>query len=241
MTAPGGPVAIMAVDPGGVTGVARGIFGPGMEAGVRDALREGVGVETWEVRGDYRVQSWELAAEFDEWTRGLVSDGVYDNWVDVGAGASLVVESFRLRTANVDLDPVMVMSGFLCLLVPRVAGVEGVLSLPGVGGAEGLFAHGVPVHLQEPADAMRFATNARLKEWGVQRLCGGRPFGKPISEHRRDAFRHLCFRLGKAMGGLVDTRPAPGGLRDGGFRTPGTRRGWAGQPGRPTRGRAGAR
>lgn len=229
MTGVGGPVAIMAVDPGGVTGVARGIFGPGMEAGLRDALREGVGVETWEVRGDYRVQSWELAAEFDEWTSGLLADGVFDNWVDVGAGAALCVESFRLRTANVDLDPVMVMCGMLVLLVPRVAGVEGVLSLPGVGGAEGLYAHGVPVHLQEPADAMRFATNARLREWKVPNAM----FGRPMSEHRRDAFRHLCFRLGVAMGGLVGTRD----LRDGGFRTPGTRRSWAGT-GRPSRRRA---
>jgi hypothetical protein len=195
--------AIMAVDPGKTTGVARGLFGPGMEAGLRDALREGVDVETWEVAGDYRVQAWELAAEFSDWCDGLLGSGVFNHWEELRQGTSLVVESFRLRTQNVDLDPVMVMCGLLVLLVPREAGLRGVTSLPGRHGAGTLYAHGVPVHLQEPADAKRLATNARLKEWGVPRGM----FGRPISEHRRDAYRHLCLRLAKAMGGLVDTRP----------------------------------
>lgn len=194
-------IAIMAVDPGRVTGVARGMFGPGMEAGMRDALREGVGVETWEVEGDYRVQSWELAAEFGAWVDELAGDG----WKVDSGDVALVVEDFQLRTQNVDLDPVMVMCGFLCLLVPRAAGLEGRLSLPAGGGGAGrqMYARGVPVALQQPADAMRFATNTRLREWGVAR---GGLWGRPISEHRRDAYRHMCFRLAVAMEGLVATR-----------------------------------
>lgn len=240
MTGVGGPVAIMAVDPGGRTGVARGIFGPGMEAGLRDALREGVGVETWVVEGDYRVQSWELAAEFLEWCDGLVEDGVFDNRVDMAAGTSLVVEDFQLRTQNVDLDPVMVMCGMLCLLVPRAAGLEGRLSLPAGSGGSGaqLYAHGVGVHLQQPADAMRFATNERLKEWGIGQARARQLFGKPQVDHRKDAFRHLCFRLARRMGGLVDTR-----FREGGYRTPGTARSWGAgtRPGTRQAGPAGRR
>jgi hypothetical protein len=177
---------------------------------VRDALREGVGVETWEVTGDYRVQSWELAAEFSDWVEGLVADGVYTSWVEMCEHTALVVESFRLRTRNVDLDPVMVMCGFMVLLVPREAGLQGVTSLSGRAGPGGaLYARGVPVHLQEPADAMRFATNQRLRDWKVRRGL----FGRPLSEHRRDAYRHLCLRLAVAMGGLVETRPRSGGGR----------------------------
>jgi hypothetical protein len=179
---------------------------------VRDALREGVGVETWEVTGDYRVQAWELAAEFHEWSSGLVGlqgGGVYEGWGEMTEHTSLCVEAFRLRTRNVDLDPVMVMCGMLVLLVPRSAGLDGRLSNVAIGGYRGVYAQGVPVHLQEPADAMRFATNARLKEWGVRRGM----FGRPISEHRRDAYRHLCLRLAVAMGGLVETRPRSGGGR----------------------------
>lgn len=197
----GGPVAIMAVDPGRVTGVARGVFGPGMEAGIGDALREGVGVETWEVDGggDYRVQAWELAAEFIDWCEGLVEDGVFSTHDEMWAGTHLCVESFRLRTKNVDLDPVMVSSGLLVLLVPRAAGLQGEV---GGGGGLGSYAAGAAVHLQEPADAMRLATNERLHGWGVGRVG---LFGRPISEHRRDAFRHLCLRLAVCMGGLVET------------------------------------
>src|SRR5262245_47065849 len=113
-------IAIMAIDPGRVTGVARGLFGPGTEAGMRDALASAVGLETWEVDGPAPVQAWELVAEFQEWMEGLVRGGTVGAG-EVGESVWLCIEDFRLRTQNVDLDPVLVLGGVTTLLVPRVA------------------------------------------------------------------------------------------------------------------------
>ena len=207
--------------------MARGIFGPGMEAGVRDACRNAVELESWEVEGLHTVQAWELASEFAEWVQGLVNVGV----VEVGrvdSSVCLCVEAFRLRTQNVDLDPVMVTAGLTTLLVPRAAGLVGQQSVTGVAGlvGGGAYALGAEVAFQEPADAKRVATNDRLKEWLPRGGAG--MFGKPISEHRRDAMRHLLLRLVKAMGGLVESGGA-GADRDRflmTFRT-GSQRAWA--------------
>lgn len=199
-------LAIMAIDPGKVTGVARGIFGPGMEAGLSDALRNAVELETWEVEGSAPVQCWELVAEFYEWVTGLVASHTVDPGA-VGEEVVLCVEDFRLRTQNVDLDPVLIMGGLTTLLVPRAAGIRGELGVTGVGGlvGGGAYALGAQVVFQQPADAKRFATAERLREWGVGKGRARSMFGRPQSEHRKDAFRHLCFRLGVAMGGLVGT------------------------------------
>jgi hypothetical protein len=207
-------IAIMAIDPGKTTGVARGVFGPGMEAGLRDALRNAVELETWEVEGSAPVQAWELVAELQEWVQGLVDQGV----VAVGELnelVSLVVEDFRLRTQNVDLDPVLVIGGLTTLLVPRVAGLRGEVGVSGVGGVlgGGAYAFGVGVKFQQPADAFRFATRERMEDWLPRRRLlrlwgGGRGAGGGrASDHRKAAFQHLCLRLGEACGGLVSVAP----------------------------------
>ena len=125
-----------------------------------------VDLETWEVEGTAPVQSWELVAESTTGPRGWCGMGW---WVPVSRGVCvLVVEHFRLRTQNVDLDPVLVMGGVTTLLVPRVAGVAGALGTSGVAGlvGGGAYALGATVAFQQPADAMRFATNDRAEGVG---------------------------------------------------------------------------
>jgi hypothetical protein len=223
-------IAIMAIDPGKVTGVARGIFGPGMEAGIKDAVRNAVELETWEVEGPHPVQCWELCAEFQDWVTGLVHSG-WCNASEIGERVCLVVEDFRLRTQNVDLDPVLIMGGLTTLLVPRAAGLRGEIGLTGQGGVGmGAYAFGAKVVFQQPADAMRFATAERLREWKVATGSRRGVFGKPISAHRRDAMRHLLFRLGVAMseaGGAVSVRAAPLGSAANPVVRKGRTRSWA--------------
>lgn len=230
-------IAIMAIDPGKTTGVARGIFGPGMEGTMRDAFANAVELETWEVEGPHPVQAWELVGEFYDWVTGLVEGGTVEPG-EVGESVVLAIEDFRLRTQNVDLDPVLVLGGVTTLLVPRAAGVDGALGTSGVGGlvGGGAYALGTQVVFQQPADAMRFATGDRLTEWvgrvRTLRLCGGgrgRGGGK-VSEHRRDALRHLAFRLGVVMsarGGSVSVRAAPLGSTENPVVRRGRQRSWA--------------
>lgn len=175
-------IAIMAMDPGRTTGMARGMFGPGMEAGVADAVVNAVEFETWEVDGPCVLQAWEIAHEFHDWARGLIADGWSPKEI------VFAYEDFQLRTQNVDLSPVMVWSAVEALMVPGRSGRRG--SLDG-------FALRCVVRKQQPADAMRVATGARLREWGL--------WERGVSEHRRDATRHLALVLLKAMGGLMST------------------------------------
>lgn len=227
----------MAIDPGKVSGVARGIFSVGMEAGIKDALMGVVELETWEVEGTAPVQCWELVSEFHDWVYGLVASGTVDA-SRVDEEVCLVVEDFRLRQSNVDLDPVLIIGGLTTLLVPRSAGLNGVLGTGGdsVGSLSGTYALGATVAFQQPADAFRFATADRLAEWmpggrgAVLRLCGGGRGrgGGSVSEHRRDAFRHLLFRLGVEMGGVVGTRAAPLGSTSNPVVRKGQQRAWAG-------------
>jgi hypothetical protein len=175
-------IAIMAMDPGRTTGMARGLFGPGMEAGVADAFDNVVDFETWDVTGPCVLQAWEIAHEFHEWASGLLADGWSADEI------ALVYEDFQLRTQNVDLSPVMVWSGVDALLVPGRSGRAGTL--------DG-YALGCDVTPQQPADIKRVCTGARLREWGC--------WERGISEHRRDATRHVCLRLLRAMGGLMST------------------------------------
>jgi hypothetical protein len=97
-----------------------------------------------------------------------------------------------------------------------------------VGG--GAYALGAGVFFQQPADAMRFATAERLKEWKVGVGARRGLFGRPISEHRRDAMRHLLFRLGVVMsarGGAVSMKAAPLGSAENPVVRRGRQRAWA--------------
>lgn len=97
--------AVFAVDPGGVTGCAHGLFEA--RPTVRECLQDGGEVAAFEVEGDSIVQSHEIRDVFLDWSHGLTRDGFE---------VHLVFESFNLRTQHADLSPVEVIAGVRTLL-----------------------------------------------------------------------------------------------------------------------------
>lgn len=85
----------------------------------------------------------------------------------------LIIEDFALRQRSAELSPIEVTYGLLTLL----------------RGEDGEWRHGAPV--KQMPSTKSYATNDRLKDWGVW-IIG--------SEHSRDAVRHLCAYLSKALG-----------------------------------------
>jgi hypothetical protein len=186
--------AVLAVDPGGITGVAYGELM--LLPTVRDTLRESAAaglVEAWEVEGLPELQAHELAAE----VRERVGD-----WIGRGgepASFSLVIESFALRQSRVELQPVGIALALRALLIdPAEVG--------SLDGWTGTYAGGIGVYEQEPSTAMTYATRERLKEWGLWDL------GRSSRDHRRDALRHLATRTAA----LLESRTAAGGATSSG-------------------------
>lgn len=173
---------IMAVDPGKATGAAAGIFrrsGAGEQGSVKATLRRAVrkgAINCIEIDSPYWEQAWELAGTFQSFK--------YKCNVEYGipvASILLVVENFALRQMAVDLAPVEVASALRAVQVtPSSEGwhdpAEGVLFRP------------------NPSEAMSYATNDRLRGWGVYPLTRG-------SEHKRDAIRHLCLGVERVIAG----------------------------------------
>lgn len=174
------PYAIMAVDPGGVTGVARGLFdlSDGLELVnrrlARDVVAEAVAlgeVQAAEATGPYWEQAYLIAEEFLYW-RGELLTRFEEFELD------LVIEGFQLRTQLAELSPVEVTAGIVTLLS------KGSL----VGGPWS----SSDVVYQEPAQAKR-VTRVRMVDTGLWDLGKG-------SEHKRDALRHLLVRVSKVLG-----------------------------------------
>jgi len=159
-------VAIMFVDPGTVSGVARGIF-PRCYESAWEGLRQGKW-ESWEVEGDPTTQAWEIVPEFAEWIDWPENNYMTERGV---TGWYLVFEDFQVRVGTGAssrrdlLDPVRVTHACDALCVKR-------------DGLRWAFPK-----LQQASLAKNFATNERLKRnkmWVVG------------SEHRRDAVRGMC-------------------------------------------------
>lgn len=168
--------AVMALDVGGTTGVARGVFEA--RETVEETLRGGVGVEAWEETGEPNEQAVVLAQEFLDWAaeKHLGLRGTEP--IPVQA-VILVMESFELRTVHADLSPVEVAWGIKALLTLPV-------------GTHDLGGRRWPWEEQTPADAKQFGTSDRLKRWGL--FVHGRG-----SDHKRDALRHLALRVAKMI------------------------------------------
>lgn len=177
--------AILAIDPGKITGVAYGEMMAMPTVG--DTLREAAGaglIESWEVEGIPELQGWELAAE--------AADRLAD-WNLRGGPIcdfSIVIERFQLRQARADLSPVEVSVAFRTLLIPRGEMVC-------TTGWSGTYLGGVGLYEQEPSTAMTYATSARLKQWGLFAL------GRSSRDHRRDALRHLATRTAAVLEGTA--------------------------------------
>lgn len=179
----------MAVDPGGVSGCARGVFVSG--SSLAETL-QGHDIEAWTVEGDPEVQAWEIAAEWLDWSADLRLSGV--------GGLHLVIESFALRQMAVELSPVMVAAGIRTLLIPRAVALGvtgGSASKAGPVGRAVATGLGWKLDEQSPGDAKTFATTARLKEWGMYAL------GRGGGDHKRDALRHLALRVARIESGDV--------------------------------------
>ena len=95
----------MAIDPGGTTGVAFGVFRPRKMAKSTMVYARGANrLWTQEVKGTPREQASEL---FDIWQSFMVSGPPKTH---------LVIEDFQLRTQNADLSPVRITAGLEALL-----------------------------------------------------------------------------------------------------------------------------
>jgi hypothetical protein len=167
------PYAVFAVDPGGTSGVARGVF---VNQGSLAATLRGHRLEAWEVEGEPEEQAWEIAAEFLDWAMDLRAHRIPD--------VDFVSEAFHLRQRSADLSPVEVMSGVKALLIPRATALE--TGEPHVRPFWSMVE-------QTASEAKSFATSARLRQWGLFALGRG-------SDHKRDATRHLAYRVA-ARGG----------------------------------------
>jgi hypothetical protein len=163
-------VAIMAVDPGGTTGVARGTFDLGLGS-VRECIAGCDDLESFDVAGDEREQAMGLALEWKEWQ--------FDRHVEGGIALSDVVLVFEDWTPRLPLK-----SGERVVFYP--------VRIPAM--FEGLAWRCLPpdgVRWQLPSTAMTFATDARLRSWGL--WFRGRV-------HQRDAARHVAAQLNSLLG-----------------------------------------
>jgi hypothetical protein len=181
-----GGIAIMTVDPGGKSGVAQGLFfdeADSVESACRRALRKG-GIKSWEVHGEPFVQAHIIAHMWLEFQfRACVNLSIPADHV------CLALEDFQLRQRSADLSPVSVTYGIKTLLTKIDIDQAEKTDHGRIHARTVRWPIGEP-YMQAPSDAMRFATNARLRQWGLYAV-----IGKPISKHRRDAVRHLCVRL----------------------------------------------
>lgn len=160
--------AAFVVDPGGITGAGRGVFDLAGKRScgevVKEAFDEGR-AETWEVRGTPAEQAHEIMGEYLDWRAHVI--------LTHGQSPVLICEDFHLRPG--------LKSDTRLLWPVRIAGALEVVALD----------KGEEVILQQPAMAMTYATNDRLKRWGL--------WVPSSRDHRRDVVRHLCLAVSKKL------------------------------------------
>lgn len=173
---------IMAVDPGITTGIAYGTVDHMAGAAISDLIS---------------VSAPDLTVE-QVWERDEVKSGIEIAQTFITMRAQylaikrprcskcvLVIEDFILRgrigsTKREGLAPVRVTSAIHATLMLKKIPFQDGTTL---------------VTRRLPAEAMGYATNPRLKEWGIYPATVGK-------EHGRDAARHWCTQLAKMAGKL---------------------------------------
>lgn len=145
--------AVYAVDPGGTSGWASGMFKP--RGTLADTLRNHA-VEAGEFDGSTLDQSFDITNAFLEYRERMFKARVRE--------VILVFESFELRTQRTVLASVEVIHGTRCLLASE--GVEIDAS-----------------HFQSPSQAKSFGTNARLKQWGLYSIGRGSDHKRDALRH----------------------------------------------------------
>lgn len=183
--------AIMAVDPGGTSGVAFGLLNAkrNVDGTLRGLLKRAVkrkAIWTTEAKGEAWEQAWYLGNAWAAFHFRCV--------VELGIDAPdvhLVLERFQLRNLHADLAPVSVTHALMALLYKMpYSHVGDATAMNPSNVDEGFWPLG-EVEFQEPSVAKRYATNQRLRDWGVW-VVG--------SEHKRDATRHLCVKASELLG-----------------------------------------
>lgn len=181
--------AVMTVDPGGTTGVAQGLFNTkGGRLSTKALLSRAARKEAIRVAevvscpnpGPRAEAAHQAAILYRAWL-----DFNFKATVELGVSVpdvQLVIEDFALRQRSVDLAPVAVTNALLAYL----RGETGTWAAMSLGPDR--------IHFQMPSEAMTYATNERLKGWGVYGLTVGK-------EHGRDAVRHLALRASKILDG----------------------------------------
>lgn len=156
---PSGVHALFAVDPGGTTGIAAGYVD--LKPMVKDTLRGIERRKAIEISGDWLQQARTLA--------GLMEGFVF----------TANVES-RLPLANIHI----VFEDFVLRLPASTANL---ISVWVAAGAVALFDRDdIDVTWQQPSEAKSFATDDRLRLWGLW---------ERGSAHKRDAWRHVARRV----------------------------------------------
>lgn len=184
---------VMAVDPGGVSGICQGLFNVKRIRGnltmrkllARAVEKDSIRVDQIFGGPDYKTVGYDTGHVHRivaAWTRFVFHCNV---GMEIPTNCIfLVFEDFQLRQRSAELDPVQITAGFECVMVER----------PGIN-ASGLSSANLPALIKQmPSEAMTYATNARLKEWGVYPLTRGK-------EHGRDAMRHVVLRASKILDG----------------------------------------
>lgn len=180
-------IAVFAVDPGGKSGVAWGWFNDeadSVKAAIRRARKKG-SFGAAELGGDMLCQAWWIA---QHWMAFRYKSNVEYRMplTDI----HFVMESFQLRQMAVDLAPVQVGYATLALLqggsMEKIVGkkTDEQIRFMVVPDSK-TYPLGEPI-MQAPSDAMTYATDKRLKEWGAWVV------GSP---HMRDATRHVLLKL----------------------------------------------
>lgn len=179
---------IFAVDPGGMTGVAWGVFDLALGT-VADVLREPLECGSLDVGGRNRSEKGHSsAAHADEVEQAITLTSLWYEFVKVCEGYNspvcacpydLVMEDWQPRLPlrsgeRVVFFPVRIPALFVGMLIGGASGVDW-----------------PDVVWQQPGQVKAFATDARLRRWG--RWVRG-------SDHQRDAWRHIASRLDALLG-----------------------------------------
>jgi hypothetical protein len=173
-------VAVMAVDPGGTTGVAWGVYDLSHKS-IADMLAAGEMTGCAQVTG---AEEWQAAK-------------IVEHWVDFemfarhkyGADPLLVFEDFILRVGKgsserAGLSPVRITSLVYGLLLGHHVGTAAPWGEDAWEAARR--SQMIPWKLQQPSAAKSFATKDRLKRWGLWQVG---------MQHARDAWRHVALAL----------------------------------------------
>jgi hypothetical protein len=173
-------IGIFAVDPGGKTGVAWGIFDPGAPRGVRESLRNKLRAGSDTIQGDERHQISQIANSWMEFYNLCVRQGQLPP-----QNVWLVVENFIYTGASYSGKSAAISTSLIW-------GLEGYR----MGRRDEWLKHKrgksyfPQMYLQLAADAHQFGTDELLKDTGLW---------IPGREHERSAWRHVATFLNRYM------------------------------------------